>query len=258
MGGHPSEYEVSPVTPHPIVLRRLPKMPSRRSRRLLGLPLALAVGLGACGEGEQRAVTEEQEGQLAAQIPTAQAGGAEPGAQDLLVPPPDHARFHAELSASARDQLEVFGGFDRRRMGTAGTWEGRDPQVHIYTTDRPFEEVHAYYLDAAHRLGEHGDGEIEEESMDRTHPDQVQEAAEQLGLPEWYVEGYRELYPQLRGKTGRSAEFSIGDRPGEAADRYREVEITLTQPYPDLRARRLHEETVIQYVVVTMVRTDSR
>lgn len=239
------------------------QMPYPRQRSGLPLALALVVGLAACGNGAQSApVTDERAGQPAAPPPGAVAGATEPRGQELIVPPPDHARFDADLSSSAREQLQAFGTYERRVGGTEGHWEGRELELYVYTTDRPFEEVHSYYGDASQQLGRHGYGDIEQEPMGTTSPDQLQTMAEQHGFPQWYVEGYRELYPQLQGRTGRSAEFSIDDRHQTGVERsphsYRDVQITVMQPFPDLRAGELHEQTVIQYVVMTMVRTDGR
>jgi hypothetical protein len=235
----------------------------RRWLRVSGLCLASAwlIGLAACGQGDDPApAAGEVARQTAAAGLEAPAAASEPNANDLVVPPPDHARFDPNLSSAAEAQLQAFGAYERRAGGTEGTWEGRDLELFVFTSDRPFDEVHAHYLDASRQLGQHGSGEIEREALASTHPDQLQVLTEQHGLPQWYADGYRALYPQIQGRHSRSAEFTIDDRQQTGADRssYRSVEITVMQPFLDLRAGELHEATVIQYAIMTMERVDGR
>jgi hypothetical protein len=247
----------------------------RRLTRLPTVPLifALTVGLLAgCGGDTPTTPTDEDQTQPAAQpaptaTPTEQAQPApaapsapaaatpsQPRPEDLLIPPPEQARFDADLSAAATEQWSVMGA-ERRISGTGGTWEGRDAQVYVYTTDQPFEDVHAYFMDAARQRGMmQENGEIEEDPLDALPPDVFASVAEAEGIPQRFVDAYRELYPELEGRTGRTAEFSFFDP--RQSDGLRIVDVEIMQPYANLFAGELREQTGIQYSVVTMAPAD--
>ncbi|MFO8033183.1 MAG: hypothetical protein R6U22_11650 [Desulfohalobiaceae bacterium] len=201
-----------------------------------------------------------------------------------LVPVPDFADYHAEMSA---EFLKMSGQMEDMDVMESSVYDGRryiryEPigmDVQVYTTSRSIHEVRGLYIDLILKslrdrgmppeaLDEYGDfleyeaiETVEDEPVLDFDLDLVESHYRESGLTEivkWF-ECYRELQPQISDAMKETFMFEMDElqfrRTDEIQDgmNYYIVEVEVSQPYVDMLECRLVEDTLIIYNIYRMV-----
>ncbi len=165
-------------------------------------------------------------------------------ADDLQVPPPNHAKFDAGMTQT---MLDIFNSpiMKAVRDLTAGEMGGfvfETLKISYFTTDRSIEEVTDYFNE---KLGQ--EAEIETDVLVNP-PEEMREMEEMTGLS-WskdFMDRYQKAYEDYIDEESRKASYSQGSYSEKL------VTIEIESPYVDPSSFKKVNKTSIMYMVISL------
>jgi len=201
---------------------------------------------------------------------------------DQMLPPPEFAREHQDLSVHAEELEGIIGGLamggTEYEHGQMIRYTAVDHDTRVFLTDLPVEEVRTQYLELLMEdMEDQGmppesleqyRGFLETEvvqpvSTDAFHAGDM-ETLEQyyrqagIDLPAGYVECLREIDAKLDGQSGQSFTMEMNERnlrrqdPVQPGDYFTIVKVEVQQPYMNTLDCSIMEETAIIYTTYRM------